>query len=282
MLWRIKNSTAISTSDIIISSLSYISLAVLLTNKKNKIICWEHASFSYFRKWFNFLRCYLYKRASAIIVLTKHDKYEFEKSHVSAYVIPNIVEAKESCLPTSNNNGRFLYVGRLSEEKGIDELIQILDHFYKNGFDVDKKHITTIVGTGPLFNFLLKKLKQCNLEDRVELVGRSANVSFYYERADLLLCTSRSESFGLTILEAAQHNVPTISFIDCVGPRSLIINEKTGILIESRDIKLYAEQLKIIHRDSERLNRLGSNAKKMSVNYSGGSVIQSWYKLMES
>jgi len=281
MFLKLKESQIIAKSDVVVSSLAYISVALLASCKFKNVICWEHASFSYFGKLFNSIRCYFYKNSNITVTLTEHDKSEFFRRNIRAHLIPNIVEISSENKRSSNNNGRFLFVGRLSDEKGIHELIQILDYLYNKHSEIDQSHKTIIIGSGPLEEYLKKEIINNSLANRVEVIGYVDNVSDYYERADLLLCTSRSESFGIAILEAANHNVPTISFADCLGPCSLIIDGKTGILIEPRIISIYSEKLVSLHKSVATLRELGSDARKQSDKFSSKTLSISWIKIID-
>lgn len=112
------------------------------------------------------------------------------------------------------------------------------------------------------------------------MVGRSDEISKYYQNADLLLCTSKSESFGLSIIEAAQHNVPTISFDDCLGPKTLITNNINGFLIGSRDVNVYASRLTEVHKNFDLLNDMGYKARSMSEAYDKNQISAIWLDLL--
>lgn len=95
----------------------------------------------------------------------------------------------------------YLYVGRLSEEKGISQLLEI----FKN---LPKKKIK-VIGNGPLKRSFDKYIKYKNIKifgniDRIKLIP-------YYQSAKALIIPSLwYEVFPFTLLEAYMFNVPII------------------------------------------------------------------------
>ena len=63
-----------------------------------------------------------------------------------------------------------------------------------------------------------------------------------YNSSDLVLSTSRFESFGQVILEAQFCGVPCIGF-ENTGLKEIIINNKTGILIKKNNKKQMIEKI---------------------------------------
>jgi glycosyltransferase involved in cell wall biosynthesis len=282
MAWKIGRSAEIRNADVVISTLTYISIILLSLQRKSRIICWEHASYSYFGPIMNAIRINLYRKALVVITPTLSDSDAFSSKYVNSKSIANIVSTDTACNPSTNKNNCFLFVGRLSEEKGVEELLEILQLFYRDGNEITSEHTTFIVGDGPLFESAKRKIKVNSLTDRIKMVGRSDEISEYYQNADLLLCTSKSESFGLSIIEAAQHNVPTISFDDCLGPKALIKNNVNGFLIGSRDINKYASTLMDVHKNFDLLNDMGYKARCMSKAYDKTQIIASWLDLLDA
>lgn len=282
MAWKIGGSSETRNADVVISTLSYISIIILSLSTKCRIICWEHASYSYFGRIVNAIRIKLYRNALVVITPTLSDSDAFRSRNVNSKSIANIVSTDTVCDPSTNRNNCFLFVGRLSEEKGIKELLEILKLFYREGNEITSEHTTFIVGDGPLFKLAERTIKENSLTNRIKMVGRSNKIMKYYQNADLLLCTSKSESFGLSIIEAAQHNVPTISFDDCLGPKFLIKNNRTGFLISSRDIVMFAARLKCVYDKFEILHSMGKEAKVEVRKFEANQIITSWLDLLSN
>lgn len=140
----------------------------------------------------------------------------------------------------------ILFVGRLVEKKGLDDALK--------AFAVVKKHIKNsvfrIVGQGPKYQYLKSLATQLNIEDSIVFLGalppsdvrdemRSANVLIApsYETAE-----GDRESGILVLKEAGACGTPVIG-TKHGGIPEIIVDHKTGFLIEERDIEALAYQI---------------------------------------
>jgi len=124
----------------------------------------------------------------------------------------------------------FLYVGRLSKNKGIEEMLnvfKILISEYKN-----LKLI--IIGDGPLLEYIKNVVKKNNLELDVLLIGRLSHeiACYYYNLASVLINVGHSGGLANVIIEAMASNLPIIA--TDVGASKEFVGEKfkNGILIK--------------------------------------------------
>ena len=115
--------------------------------------------------------------------------------------------------PRNNEGGggrrvRFLYVGRLEREKGIDLLMDSMISLRKGtaGFSLD------IVGFGRLKQSVERIIKDNRLGDSIRLHesrGMEANLEFM-RRSDYLVIPSRQESLPLVLGEAVHSGLPIL------------------------------------------------------------------------
>ena len=85
-------------------------------------------------------------------------------------------------------------------------------------------------------------------------------LSTWFRAADVCLVPSRSESFGLVVLEASACGVPVVASA-VGGLTTLVEHGRTGVLVEGRRPADYAEPLAAILRDpalAARMGRLGA------------------------
>ncbi|MBV1788132.1 glycosyltransferase [Marinobacterium sp. D7] len=132
-----------------------------------------------------------------------------------------------SLIPKPHNEAPILlYVGRLSEEKGVLDLRQIWDR-------VKATHPNTqlwIAGSGPAEKKLRKALPGATFFGWVE----QSQMPQIYQQADLLLLPSRFDTFGCVILEAMSSGLPTLAY-NCKGPKSIIKHGRSGLLADDMD-----------------------------------------------
>lgn len=123
----------------------------------------------------------------------------------------------------------ILWAGRITAQKGVDDLVKIISHFNQSEFK--DKIIWNIAGDGEERQTIINL---ANISGNVNFLGYLDHryMAYLYKQNDLFICTSQWESFGNTILEAQYMNLPVISY-DIPGPRSIVIEGKTGVLVNN-------------------------------------------------
>jgi glycosyltransferase involved in cell wall biosynthesis len=129
----------------------------------------------------------------------------------------------------------ILYAGRLSAEKGVQELL-VAAH----GMNL------VVAGDGPL---------RARLPQARGVVPH-AELERLYARAAVVACPSRREGFGVVCLEAMAHGRPVVA-TDVGGLRDLVVHEETGLVVPSRDVPALRAALQRLLADAELRRRLG-------------------------
>ncbi|PJF39165.1 MAG: glycosyltransferase family 4 protein, partial [Phototrophicales bacterium] len=169
----------------------------------------------------------------------------------------------------------LLAVGRLTEEKGFDLLI---DAFGRIASLHPDWHLV-ILGDGPLRSSLTTQIKKVNMGDRITLAGIAGNIGDWYQAADLYVMSSRVEGFGNTLAEALAYGVPSISF-DCdVGPRGIIRHEVDGLLVNNGDVGALSEALDRLMHDELLRQRMGVRAIEARERFAIERVAGMWERL---
>ena len=173
-------------------------------------------------------------------------------------------------IPQNNNKmsihekGNLLFAGRLEiEHKGLDYLIDIMKSIKKE--IPDSK--LTIIGDGPAHNWMNQEILKNDMEQEILLVGNTDNVYQYYQKASVMLQTSRWEGFGMTIIEAMSCGVPVVAFHN-YGPDEIIRDKKDGFLIEHYDIEVFAQRVVDILKNTSLCEELGENGVERSKDFS--------------
>lgn len=188
--------------------------------------------------------------------------------------IYNAVRFKSDSVANVIENKKLITIARLSEQKSIDVMIDIVKEVFK-----DKKYCDwnfEIYGTGPIEEELRK---QINNHKQIKLMGFSDNSKREFLSASLNLCTSKYEGFSLSILEANECGVPTIAFNFGESTEEEILDGKTGIIAKNKND--YIKQLKILMDKEERLQELSINAKEFSNNFQIDKIIECWIDLFK-
>jgi len=260
------------------SALSIISIPVKLL-LRNKVITWEH--FNANAGWNAFTpkiaRWLASKFSDKIVVLTENDKRNFiEKFNAkNIQIILNPVTIATNGKIADTNTKNILAVGRFTEQKGFDMLIEAFEL-------VNKKHIDwtlTIVGSGELFDEIKQKTEIKNLTHAVNLTGASKQMENYYGHAAFFVMSSRFEGLPLVLIEAQAYGLATVSFNCPTGPAEIITNNYNGILVEPNNIKALANAMNTMIEDHALRNVFAANALIASKKYDLDIIIKQWISL---
>ncbi len=125
----------------------------------------------------------------------------------------------------------LLFVGRVTEEKGIFELIQALQLLLK-----DSQNVVLVIA-GPFERQIeepIKRFAQRTCDDRVLFLGFHSNPEHLFSIADILCLPSYREGFGTVVIEAAAMGVPAVGS-RIYGLSDAIIDGETGVLVEPKN-----------------------------------------------
>lgn len=112
-------------------------------------------------------------------------------------IIPNSVKLdKFYTKPNKQRTFRICTLSYLEERKRIDLVIDAMKHLKNSNI---KLHIG---GVGKFENQLRTRIKEAKLTDRVFLEGRIKNLRDWYFDKDLIINSSNSEGFPVSVLEA--------------------------------------------------------------------------------
>ncbi|MCH4889586.1 glycosyltransferase family 4 protein [Acidaminobacter sp. JC074] len=195
----------------------------------------------------------------------------------SGVVMPSDERYDPECLRSKYNinpdDKVLLYLGRLAEEKNVEELIK----FFKK-CDLDRVKLM-IAGDGPYKYKLEEYVADLGIKDQVIFTGMipSNQVWRYYDLAHVFLSASTSETQGLTYIEALASGRPCICRKDsCI--EDVIISYYNGFQYDDyEDFKVYLNKLLY---DGDFYLDLSLNAKKHSEKYSSavfGSAVETLY-----
>lgn len=124
---------------------------------------------------------------------------------------------------------------------------------------MNPRPVLRIFGDGPSKSHLIQLAGDLNISEYVEFRGRvsNENVPMELNQMDVFVNCSKQESFGVNILEAMACGLPVVA-TDCVGPRELILNGKSGIIVKDRKPESLASEIIKLLKDSELRESMGS------------------------
>jgi len=123
-----------------------------------------------------------------------------------------------------------------------------------------------LVGDGSDRKILEKLSSELGIANRVTFVGKVAHemVVEYYNKLDVYVAISRSESFGVSVLEASACGVPVV-ISNVGGLPEVVVKDVTGLIVPSESIEEAASAiLKLVNSMSLR-KRMGERGRKFVV-----------------
>jgi len=134
---------------------------------------------------------------------------------------------------------RLLFVGRFDRQKGVDILLEALRELRDSTF-------AYLVGSAVLNDGAALKLP-----DNVRTTGwlSAADLTAYYETADVLVAPSRWEGFGLTAVEAMRAGLPVIAS-RVGGLAEVVEHDVTGLLVEPNSSAALVSAIRSIGTES--------------------------------
>lgn len=216
------------------------------------------------------------------------DKYKFTKN---IHIIQTGIEInkfyKENFDQRSINNLKkelginkkdfvILTVSRLAKEKSVDFIID-------NHKELVKKYSNLkllIVGDGPDVEKLKSQTFDLGISDSVIFTGKIplSNIPLYYQLGDIFVTASKTETQGLTVVEAISSSLPVVAIKDESFSNS-VIDDYNGYLFN--DNESYIEKISKIYSDKNLYNRLSNQSRILSSNFSSEYFVLKILKVYE-
>ncbi|PSU55183.1 glycosyltransferase, partial [Photobacterium phosphoreum] len=151
-----------------------------------------------------------------------------------------------------------------------------------NSIDEDLRDgwLLKIVGCGELDGDLRDYINHNELESTVKLVEPCNNIESIYKSASIFALSSRSEGFGMVLLEAAGFGIPLIAFNCPSGPRD-IINKSNGYLIDIDDCQSYRYELIRMMNDEKLLMSLSLGSVQTFNQWSDENISKIWLDILK-
>jgi len=214
--------------------------------------------------------------ANAITVVSKDAFNHYKKLGLNVHHIPNSIDLNS--FPTKSDRRykkQIIFAGRLSLEKGIDvlcELIEILP------LDIN----LVILGSGPQEN-LIKNINKSNVT-YLGYLSKNETISLI-RGSDMLIQPSLIEGISSTILEAMACKVPVIT-TNVGGNKEIIEHKKNGILIEPNNSKNLLDEILNLFNNSkiknELINSAYENVQKYDWKHVGKLYLNLYNELLKS
>ncbi len=228
----------------------------------------------------SFLEKKLLPMADGCIFQTEEAKLWFPKKlQDKSSVIPNAVKPDFFAVEHKRVPGRVVTCGRLEEQKNHKLLIEA---FVDAAQDLPEAELL-IYGEGKLRPELMKLIEDKGMTGRIKLMGNTPDVPGALAAADCFVLSSNYEGMPNALMEAMAVGVPCISTdCPCGGPKMLIENEKSGLLVPVGDKTALTEAIHKVLFDQDYAQKLSREARLAAENYLPEKIFARWKQYFEA
>lgn len=243
----------------------------------NRLVISEHASINAYNSIYKKMKQRIYPKAYCISVPNRLDTDEYNKwgcnslyiPHPISFIVQESIEKKEKIV---------LNVGRLTPDKQQTTLVRIWNSVSK---EARRGWKLWIVGSGEDKEIISELIQKID-DHSIEMIPATKNIADIYRKAKIFAFTSKTEGFGMVLLEAMAFGIPCISF-DCPsGPRDVIIDGINGFLISNGDVEGYRKKLQdILLLPDDEIEYLIDGAYKTVRDWRTETIISRWKEVFK-
>lgn len=224
---------------------------------------------------------YLFRRKGIdlLIEAVKILKIEIEKEEFET----NLEQNKKENEPKNENLDNLQNWQNQQKMQNLETKVTNKEVNLRIKNDLKPKIHLNILGDGPQIENLKKLVLDYKLSENVTFVGfvDNSKVAEFYQKADVFVSMSRSESWGQMYLEAMACGVPIITTQN-VGSDEIIENGKTGILVPQESVEQLVESLKFLIQNPAKKLEIAQKARtKLEQNYDWSKIIDQYENMYD-
>lgn len=275
MIEYIKN----SDSDVIISTRDIFNEWLgKYGSKYIKKIGWEHNHHNDDKKYVKKIVKSVKNLDYFVLVSKELCAYYQDKVKPKCLYIPNCLDFYPDELSKLDKN-HILSVGRLSPEKDPIELLEVFKIVH-NKFPDWK---LDVVGSGVLEDKMEDKIEELGLTDSVIMHGyRNRDyINALLKDTSIFVTTSKTESFGIVVLEAFAYGVPCVAYSSAQGIKEIVSNNYDAYLVNERNREVMAKRIMELIKNKNRRVIMGDYAFKTALKYKDSNICKIWVDLIE-
>ncbi|MCP4724523.1 MAG: N-acetyl-alpha-D-glucosaminyl L-malate synthase BshA [bacterium] len=167
-------------------------------------------------------------------------------------------ELKKRIAP--NGEKILVHISNFRPVKRVDEIVRLFARIQK---ELPSKLM--LIGDGPERGKAEQSCRDLGICDHTVFLGKQNAIPDYLSIADLLVCASENESFGMTILEAMSCGVPVVAY-KIGGIPEIIRDGKQGYMVPNDDADSFVESCVSILSDDDLHDRMAISGVKRAGN----------------
>jgi len=171
----------------------------------------------------------------------------------------------------------LLWVGRNAEPKQPSAALAAFAHVVQSAPNV---HLTMIGGSDTAWNGIRKRADQLGIGAKVTCLGQRDDINDLWDKADIHLLTSVTESFCLVLAEAKAKGIPTAMFE--IPFLELVEGVKGLVTAPQGDVEALAAGIVELVKNPDKRRQLGREAFESIAPFNDEAVWQSWMRVFKA
>jgi glycosyltransferase involved in cell wall biosynthesis len=224
----------------------------------------------------------MFLHANCVIALGERDRSTL---HSLLGVAADRVMVIHNCVPDPGMRDThderaplIVFLGRLSERKGVSELLHALSHETMRSLHWR----AVLAGDGPIEDYR-RRASALGLAERVDMPGwlDAGSIQALCAHADILVLPSHAEGLAMAVIEGLSHGLAVVT--TRVGAHEeAIVDGETGVFVPVGDRQALAKTLALLIRDPAERGRLSANGRAHYLRrFSMAAYLQSLDRLYE-
>jgi glycosyltransferase involved in cell wall biosynthesis len=214
-------------------------------------------------------------RRSSYVTVSRATAEELSALGVAAEritVVPNGLDPVPLVPVPRTPEPRLLVLGRLVPHKRVEHALAVLARLRQDVPDLR----LVVVGEGWWEDALRAEAARLGVADAVEFTGFLDEPAKHRELAgaQVHLCPSVKEGWGLVVTEAGAHGVPTVGYRSAGGLRESVLDGRTGLLVDDLD-ELTAAVRRLLE-DTQLRQRMGAAAAAYAGTFSWAATAEAF------
>jgi glycosyltransferase involved in cell wall biosynthesis len=191
-------------------------------------------------------------------------------------VVRNGLDAPPPVHATPDPEPTLVVVGRVVPHKRVEHAVEVVSQLAGRW----PKLRLEVVGQGWWSERLAEYIRLRDLADRVVLHGFVPEEDKHeiLARSWVHLCPSVKEGWGIAIMEAAAHGVPTVAYHSAGGVAESIVDKETGLLAD--DLDEFTRQVHRLLADAELRSSLGEAARARAATFAWERSVDAFERVL--
>ena len=171
----------------------------------------------------------------------------------------------------------LVVLGRLVPHKRVEHAIDVLARLRPTHPGLRLR----IVGHGWWHDRIAQHAEHSGVAGYVALLGFVDEETKHAELASawVALAPSVKEGWGLCVVEAASHGVPTVAYRDAGGLSESIVHGRTGVLVDG--LAAMAHEVSLLLGDRDRREEMGAHAREYAQQFTWTGTADYWERLAD-